>query len=449
MTETSRADHLGVDLREVRDAIVRHVCALVRLDTSNPPGNELLVAQYLAAELAASGIEHHVLESAPGRANLVARVPGTGAEPPLMLLAHADVVGARPEGWTHPPFSGAVVDGEVWGRGTLDMKGHIASHLVLLQLLAARDVRLSGDVVLVVTADEEAGSHLGAHWLWEHHRPLVEAEVAFNEGGGQRFVTPGGPLYTVQVAEKGTARLRVTARGTGGHASIPRADNAVLTLARALARLGDWAAPSVLTPATQRLLAVLRDHHEPPAAAALAALLAEPTWHAASTLPVDPVLRDYVVAGLHNTAVPTVLTASDRVNVAPATASAVLDGRLVPGQQPDDWAAVVQRVVGDLATVELVQGRPGVAAAGEDDVLRAIDHVLDGVEPGARALPYVSSAASDARALPGVRVLGFFPSASDADMMRMIHGVDERARISDLLFAHRCLLELVLLLRGV
>lgn len=439
---------LGIDASAVADEIVRHLSALVRLDTSNPPGNEALVARYLAGEFVRLGIEHRVLESAPGRANFVARLAGSGSEPPLMLLAHADVVGASPEGWRHPPFSGAVVDGEVWGRGTLDMKGHIASGLVLMEILAERRVPLRGDVLLVVTADEEAGSHLGAHWLWENHRALVEADIAFNEGGGQRFTTPGGPRYTVQVAEKGAARLRLTATGTAGHASIPRADNAVFALAAALTRLSETVAPTVVTPASARMLDVLADSYDGAVREEISAFLAEPTWEAARRLPLAPALRDYVQAGLHNTAVPTMLAASDRINVAPGTASALLDGRLVPGQRPEHWAAHVQAIVGDRARVELVVGRESTAAHDGGEVMTTIDDVLDELDPGARALPYISSASSDARALPGVRVFGFFPSRSDVDMMRLIHGVDERARISDLTFAHRCLAEIVLRLRA-
>ncbi|MFI8276841.1 M20/M25/M40 family metallo-hydrolase [Streptomyces sp. NPDC085929] len=210
---------------------------MIRLDASNPPGREIAIARYVSRELSRSGIAHSVLESEPGRANLVARLPRSGREPPLMLLGHADVVGARPEAWSRPPFSGEVAEGRVWGRGALDMKGQIAASLLIVQLLAGHRIPLRRDVLLVVTAGEEAGSRLGAYWLWENHRRLVEAEFAFNEGGGQRFVTPGGPVYTVQVAEKGSARMRVTARGPGGHASVPRSEASVFTLAEALLRL--------------------------------------------------------------------------------------------------------------------------------------------------------------------------------------------------------------------
>ncbi|MFI1284216.1 M20/M25/M40 family metallo-hydrolase [Streptomyces sp. NPDC020858] len=424
--------------------LVGHLSALIRLDTSNPPGREIAVARHLSHELSRSGVRHTVLESEPGRANLVARLPGSGQEPPLMLLGHADVVGAGPVGWSRPPFSGEVADGRVWGRGALDMKGQIAASLLVMQLLAAHRMPLRRDVLMVVTADEESGSRLGAYWLWENHRGLVEAEFAFNEGGGQRFVTPGGPVYTVQVAEKGSARMRITARGPGGHASVPRPQSAVFALAEALLRLRAFAPASVLLPASRRMLAVLADLYPGAGAQAIGQLLRDPTWARAHGLPVDPVLREFVVAGLHNTATPTVLSAGHRQNVVPVEASVVLDGRLLPGEAPERWVAEVRRAVGDRVEVELLHGRVSHAGHDSPELLRVLGDTVAAHEPGARVLPYINPAATDARAFPETKVVGFFPSASDADIMRLIHAPDEHTRISDLVFGAKCLLDAVL-----
>lgn len=424
--------------------LVSHLSALIRLDTSNPPGNEIAVARHLSRELSRSGIAHQVLESEPGRANLVARLPGTGDEPPLMLLGHADVVGAQAGGWSRPPFSGEVADGCVWGRGALDMKGQVAASLLVMQLLAAHRIPLRRDLLLVVTADEEAGSRLGASWLRENHRSLVEAEFAFNEGGGQRFVTPGGPVYTVQVAEKGSARMRITARGPGGHASVPRAESAVFTLAEALLRLRAFAPETVLHPTARRMLGTLADLHPGTGAAAIQRLVQAPTWARAHSLPIDPVLREFVVAGLHNTATPTMLAAGHRQNVVPTEASVVLDGRLLPGDLPDRWVAEVQRAVGDAVEVSLLHGRVSHTVHDDAELLRVLGDTVAAHEPGARVLPYINPAATDARAFPDTKVVGFFPSASDADIMRLIHAPDEHARITDLMFGGKCLLDAVL-----
>ncbi|MBT2469335.1 M20/M25/M40 family metallo-hydrolase [Streptomyces sp. ISL-66] len=424
--------------------LVSHLSALIRLDTSNPPGNEIAAARYLSRELSRSGIAHTVLESEPGRANLVARLPGSGQEPPLMLLGHADVVGAQPDQWNRPPFSGEVADGRVWGRGALDMKGQVAASLLVMQLLAAHRIPLSRDLLLVVTADEEAGSRLGAYWLWENHRSLVEAEWAFNEGGGQRFVTPGGPVYTVQVAEKGSARMRVTARGQGGHASVPRADTAIFTLAEALLRLRAFSPQSVLHPAARRMLHTLADLHPGAGAQAIERLLKEPTWAGANSLPIDPVLREFVVAGLHNTATATILSAGQRQNVVPVEASVVLDGRLLPGELPDRWMEEVQKALGDRVAVSLLHGRMSHRVHDDPRLLRVLGDTVAAHDPDARVLPYINPASTDARAFPDMNVVGFFPSASDADIMRLIHAPDEHARITDLMFGGKCLLDAVL-----
>ncbi|SEM11000.1 M20/M25/M40 family metallo-hydrolase [Streptacidiphilus jiangxiensis] len=443
MEHDSLIARLGLDWAKVESEVVEHLSRLVRLDTSNPPGNEIAVAEYLTAELAGVGVPAQVLQAEPGRANLVARLSGSDRQPPLMLLGHADVVGANPQHWKRPPFSGEIADGCVWGRGALDMKSQIAAGLVIVKLLRSLGLTLTRDILYVVTADEEAGSHLGAHWLWENHRSLVEADIAFNEGGGQRFETPTGPLFTVQVAEKGSARLRLTAAGSRGHASIPRTDNAIFHLASGLVRLQSFQPDTLVSPAARRLLGMLAEAY-PDAAPAIANLVEEPTWAKVTGLDIDPTLREYVLAGTHNTAVPTLLSAGERINVTPVEASVELDCRLLPGEEPERWARVIQGVVGDRVEVTVVRGRASAPVRDDAQTLDILGAAIAAAEPGARILPYINSASSDARALPGVKVFGFFPSASDVDYMRLIHGTDEHARISDLSFGTRCLFEAVL-----
>ncbi|MFG2639602.1 hypothetical protein ACGFYP_01250 [Streptomyces sp. NPDC048370] len=194
--------------------------------------------------------------------------------------------------------------------------------------IAAHRIPLRRDLLLVVTADEEAGSRLGAYWLWENHHGLLEAEFAFNEGGGQRFLTPGGPVHTVQVAEKGSARMRITARGQGGHASVPRSDAAVLTLAEALLRLRAFAPRSVLHPTARRMLGTLADLHPGTGAQAIERLLKAPTWAAANSLPIDPVLREFERTRAH--------PAGGRLGGRPA----------VPGLNPTVGAGPHRRIAG-------------------------------------------------------------------------------------------------------
>jgi acetylornithine deacetylase/succinyl-diaminopimelate desuccinylase-like protein len=197
---------------------------LVRIDTTNPPGNERQAADLLAGELAQAGLEPVVLESAPGRANLVVRLAGTGAAPPLLLSAHLDVVEADASAWTHPPFGGTVADGFLWGRGTIDVKNMAAMSVALLCRLGREKRRLGRDLVLALVADEETGCSLGSRWLCDHHAELVRAEYALGEGGGFSLFLGSRRFVTIGVAEKGYCWVRARWRGEPGHGSMPRPD---------------------------------------------------------------------------------------------------------------------------------------------------------------------------------------------------------------------------------
>ena len=227
------------DLDRMADEVVRHLQALVRIDTSNPPGNERPAAEYIREVFENEGIEGKILESAPGRANIVARLKSeTGEGGPLLLMSHLDVVPADPSEWTHHPFGGEIADGFIWGRGTLDMKGLTAVEMVVMLELKRRGLRLRRDVVFAATADEEMGSTFGMKWLVDNHWELIQAEYAINEGGGVGLNLGDRMVFTCQIAEKGIAWLRLKAKGEPGHGSAPTGKNAVVELSRAVAKLG-------------------------------------------------------------------------------------------------------------------------------------------------------------------------------------------------------------------
>src|SRR5262249_34168473 len=220
------------------DEAVEHLGALLRMDTTNPPGNESICAEYLAESLRKDGIEPTLVEKGKGRANVVARIKGNGEAPPLLLGAHLDVVEADSKRWRHPPFSGDIADGYLWGRGALDMKNMAAMAVMVVKLLRRTGARLKRDVIFAGVADEEAGCDFGSKFLVEEHPDLVRAEYALGEVGGFTLHVQGRRFYPIMVAEKGLCWLRVRARGTPGHGSLPREDNANVRLARAVARLG-------------------------------------------------------------------------------------------------------------------------------------------------------------------------------------------------------------------
>ena len=228
---------------------IRHLKALLRLDTTNPPGNEIIAAEYLAGVLRAEGFEPIVLESAPGRGNMIVRLKGSGEAPPLLLYSHTDVVPAEAVHWTHPPFAAEDADGYVYGRGAADMKDTVAEQLMVMLLLKRSGVPLRRDVIFAATADEEIGGQngYGVSWLARHHLDLIRAEFGLSEIGGYNLNYAGKQVYLIQVAEKGVCWLKVRATGKPGHGSIPHDDNAVLHLARALNRLAGEGLPYHLT----------------------------------------------------------------------------------------------------------------------------------------------------------------------------------------------------------
>ena len=228
-----------VDWEQEGEAVVELLRALLRFDTTNPPGNEAECIEFLADTLRGAGVEPRVLSPAPGRANLVARLPGgDGGAPPLLLNGHVDVVAAEAGRWRHPPFAGEVHDGVIWGRGAVDMKQMVAMSVATVGLLARLGLPLRRHLKLAAVADEEAGCALGSAWLVDHHPDKVRAGHALGEVGGATFYLSGRPFYPVQVAEKGIAWLRAWADGTTGHGSIPHENNAVVRLSEFLARAG-------------------------------------------------------------------------------------------------------------------------------------------------------------------------------------------------------------------
>ena len=430
---------MTIDWSAVRDDVTRHLQALLRINTVNPPGNETAAAEYLAGMAREAGIACDIVEAAPGRGNFVARLPSSGAGRPVILLGHTDVVSVEADRWTHDPFGGDVADGYIWGRGAVDMKNQVAANLMTMLLLRREGVALGRDVIMAATADEEAGSVWGAKWLWENRRDLVDAEYGLNELGGRRVTIGGQVFYTIQVGEKGYARMRLTARAAPGHASIPRDDTAMYRLGQALVRLHEFRAPAIITPPVAAMLRALGPALGADGPARIEAILSTPTWEAIAALPLDEETKLSLRATTHNTAVPTLIRGGHRINVIPSEVSVDIDGRVLPGEDAAGWARQVQAAVGDLAEVTLLNGGTGVAADPASPFFDAIAATIAEADPGAKLLPYLVSGGTDARAMPGIKVYGFMPAPSGEDALALAHTHDERTRVDDLLFATRCL----------
>ena len=434
---------MAVNWDEVREEVTGHLQALLRLDTVNPPGNETHAAEYLAGVARREGLEPVVVESQPGRGNFVARLRGSGAGRPVLLMGHTDVVSVEPERWTHGPFSGDLADGYVWGRGAVDMKGQVAAELTALLLLKRQGVPLGRDVIMAAFADEEAGSTWGAKWMWENRRDLIDAEYALNEGGGAALDLGGRRFYLCQVGEKGGARMRIVARAQPGHASVPRDDTAMYRLGKALVRLHEFEPPTILTRPVEQMLRTMAAALDGDARQAVEAALADPSAATLARLPLDEITRLQLRATTRNTAVPTIVGGGHRINVIPSEVWVDVDGRVLPGQDPAEWARQVQQAVGDEVEVQPRGGSTGLQADPESPFFDAIAAVMGEQDRGALVAPFLVSGGTDAKALPGIKVYGFMPSRNGAEESGLAHAHDERVRVDSLLFGTRCLYEIV------
>jgi acetylornithine deacetylase/succinyl-diaminopimelate desuccinylase-like protein len=405
---------------------------LIRADTVNPPGNERALQEELAAMLTEAGFECELLAAEPERTNLLARLRGEGEGPTLTVLGHVDTVRADREDWSRDPWGAELVDGWIWGRGALDMKGQVAAELAACIALAKSGWQPAGELLLVLTADEEAGGGLGAHWLCEQHSDMVRSDFVVNEGGGELIEHDGRRLYTLSVGEKGIFRIRLRTHGVAGHASLPQiGDNALLKLARHIAALQEQPPPEP-TPEGEALLAAILGEPftgEEGMRAGLDRLRAE-----------EPLLSDYLVEPMLGvTLTPTKAEAGKKANVIPAEAEALIDCRVPPGYGEDEARRQLVALIGeDDYTIEFGEAVVGNRSPIASPLADAIGAWLAEADPGAELAPTVMPGFSDSNpfrtAFPDAVVYGFCPHREIGliEAAPLVHGADERVPASDI-----------------
>lgn len=413
----------------LRDEVTDLLQRLIRLDTTNPPGNETPAAELLRDYLEANGVACELIAKVPERANLVARIPG-GDGPSLLFLSHTDVVLADPAEWSVPPFSGDLRDGEVWGRGALDMKGQVAASAVAIASLARDGFRPGGDLIFAATADEEVGDDFGLSWLCREHPDAVRCGFAVNEGGGDRLeLADGTAVYEATAAEKKTAPFRIHVRGRSGHASMPGiADNALVKAAVLVERLAGFQPEPQLGPEVEGFLRAVLGEVPPPFEAV------------ERTRALTGVGADLVEALLGATFSPTIISASRKRNVIPALCTIEVDCRLLPGQHPEHVEPMLRAVLGSDVEYELEWLEPegGTRSALDTPLWRALEEWVAKVEPGARAAPLCGPGFTDSHWLReafGTAAYGFFPVTGDLPpetAALLVHSADERVPVSDL-----------------
>ena len=413
-----------------------HFRALLRIDTSNPPGREEPAAHYLASVLDREGIEYTMVEKAPGRTNLVARLRGNGAQGPLLLSGHLDVVPAEGQYWRYPPFAADEAEGCIWGRGAIDMKNMVAMSLMTLVALRRCGDELSRDVVFAAVADEEAGCGLGSTFLVDSHPELVRAEYVLNEVGGQTVHLGGRRFYPIQVAEKGACWLELVAIGEPGHGALPNDDSAVRKIAVAVERLTSARLGHRCVPEVKTFIETLARHTDGVTASTLRALTSP--LLARFALPLlrraDVRTASTFSAMLANTVTPTMLEAGHAPNVVPSNARATVDGRVLPGVSVDAFLTEVRSTIGDTVTMNVIKRHDGVRAPVSSPLFEVIRSTLAQFDPGGVVVPYLNPGFTDSHAYArlGATCYGFSPVrlGPELNFAQMFHGHDERIPVS-------------------
>ncbi len=402
--------------------------ALIRLDTTNPPGNERIATDYIAEALAAHGVESVIRESAPTRASLVARHPGTdSSKGALLLSSHTDVVPVERSGWTREPFSGEIADGCVWGRGAIDMKSKCATDLVLMTALKRAGAKPDRDVIMAAVADEEAGSDYGAKFLVERHPELVRASYVLNEVGGFTIHLGNRRFYPIQIAEKGFVTIKMKVTAMPGHGSMPRSDTAISRISELITKI-------VKTPMRKNVSPFMRKTLEE------------------LGVPVDspgPLFQPM----LANTVSPTILRAGYKDNVIPGEATIVLDGRTLPGEDPESFMAELREIVGPEPTFELIKTAPPAETSPDTPLFELIKETIEASDPGSRAIPWMIPGATDNKFYSklGAACYGFSPVRLEPHMPfgSLYHGNDERLPIDGFYWGLKVYAEVVLKFLGI
>lgn len=407
------------DWAKLDQETLRHFQALIRIDTSDPPGHEAPAADYLKRVLEAEGIPVRIFARDPKRPNLVARIKGNGAKKPLLILGHTDVVNVEPSKWpTFGPFSAARDGGYVYGRGTLDDKDNVAAALMTMVALKRAGGTLSRDVIFLAEAGEEGAVQFGIDYMVKEHWPEIEAEYCLAEGGGA--VRRGGKLVSNNIAttEKVPTRARLVARGTAGHGSIPLTDNAVARLSQAVARAAGWQTPMKLNDTTRAYFERLAGVSSPEDAARYNSLT-----HPERSAAVQEYLREHEprhYSMLRTSISPTMIKAGYRVNVIPAEAEATLDIRTVPDEDVDGFFAALKKVIAD-DKVEIVRmstyRSPAPPTRIDTEMFRILEAATKRLYPGAITLPFLLTGGTDMSYLRprGMQCYGIGPAVDEED----------------------------------
>ncbi len=443
-------------LKEIEEEVTNLLSNLIRINTTNPPGNETEAVKFLTKNLEKEGFTCEVFESAPGRGSLITRLKGTGEGPSLLLLSHLDVVAANPKEWSVDPFAGVVKDGFVWGRGAIDMKSMTAMEVMVMKLLKRNNVRLKGDLILAATADEEKGGEAGAGWLVKNYPDKVKADYVINEGGGLAIPINDKNIYTIQTAEKGILWFKVKAKGRPGHGSVPgAADNAILRMNKIVEKLGNYRAKMTVVPTVRQFLSEVAK--ESPLLQQAANMILQNPEVADQILDMlaqkDKVMAEELRAQLRMTIAPTIIHGGVKENIVPSECEAVFDCRILPEQTPEQAMEEIKALLKDVVDLEKVefetiQANEPSESPTNTPLYEEIINVLKEFEPNCSVAPILLTGGTDSRFFRkiGTVCYGFQPLRADmpyGEILKTVHGIDERISIENLVFGTSVLYNVV------
>ncbi|MCB8925699.1 MAG: M20/M25/M40 family metallo-hydrolase [Ardenticatenaceae bacterium] len=418
---------------------------LIRFNTTNPPGNELACVQYINDLLQAAGIETTILAKDDNRPNLIARLPGSGTAPPLLMQGHVDVVTTAGQKWQHDPFAAELIDGMIWGRGALDMKGGVAMMVAAFLKMQMEGVTPPGDLILTVLSDEEASGGYGAKFLVDDHPEQFEnVQFAIGEFGGFTMQLAGRTFYPIMVAEKQICGLKLTVQGPGGHGSSPIQGGAMAKLGNILTKLDKNRLPVHITPEARAMYGAIAANVGFPTSLILRLLLNPALTN--QMLGVMGPMRQQFDALLRHTVSPTIVRGGYKNNVIPTEVSLELDGRILPGYQPQHLIQELRQLLGDDFEIEVLFYDPGPPAPNMA-LFDTLAGILQRADPDGVPIPLIVPGVTDARhfARLGIQTYGFIPMQlpPDFNFTATIHAADERIPAAALDFGTAAIFELL------
>jgi acetylornithine deacetylase/succinyl-diaminopimelate desuccinylase-like protein len=440
---------------QIEQEITQFLQDLIRIDTTNPPGNETKAAKFIKEYLAKDGFTSEIYESAPGRGSIITRLKGTGEKPNLLLLSHLDVVAAKPSEWTIDPFSGTVKDGFVYGRGAIDMKGMTAVEVITLKLLKKNNVPIKGDVILAATAGEETGGEAGAGFLTQNHMDKIWCPYVLNEGSGTALPAKKGHVFPIQTAEKGILWFKIKAQGTPGHGSTPNmADNAIARINKVITILSSYQPPTIFVPTLREFLTQMAEN-APELANDISRLLNNPQQSDQILDEIakkDSPLAQEIWPRTKTTIAPTIVRGGVKENIIPSTCEATFDCRVLPGQSTEEtltlFKSMLKQIDGGKLSYEILQMHDGNESTIKTPLYESITSVMKDYEPGCGVCPTLTTGGTDSQFLrkAGSICYGFhpvIPEEPNDEYEKRMHGIDERLSIKNLVFGVSIIYEVV------